>query len=250
MQVIVQKLLTVYERSGKGKTVLLLHGWGDSGAGLRILHEGLASQYTVISLDLPGFGGTQAPATAWGLDEYAQFVQAFLDKIGTTNLWAVVGHSNGGAIAIRGVSEGWLAPERLILLASAGIRGAYKGRNLTLRYVAKAGKLLARPLPKAAQKQLRRHLYKTVGSDMFVAERLQATFKRIVSDDVRADAARLALPVLLIYGETDDQTPVRYGEIFHERIDGSTLEVLPGAGHFVYLDRPNEVIKAMKGFLA
>jgi len=81
-----------------------------------------------------------------------------------------------------------------------------------------------------------------------VAEHLQETFKKVVTDDVRADAAHLAIPTLLLYGEQDDATPVRYGELFHEAIEGSTLEILPGAGHFVHIDRPHDVIAAIERF--
>jgi pimeloyl-ACP methyl ester carboxylesterase len=114
--------------------------------------------------------------------------------------------------------------------------------------LAKAGKALTLPLPKSAKQALRKKAYKTIGSDMLVAEHLQETFKRVVTDDVRADAAKLTLPTLLVYGENDDATPVRYGELFHQVIEGSTLEVLPGAGHFVHLDRPDDVLRAIQEF--
>jgi len=137
-----------------------------------------------------------------------------------------------------------------VLLASAGIRGTYKGRVKVLRYITKAGKALTMPLPTAIKRKLRRKVYKTVGSDMLVAEHLQETFKNVVTDDVRQDASQLTQPTLLIYGEQDEATPVWYGEAFHQLINGSTLEILPGAGHFVHIDRPAEVVRAIEGFLA
>jgi len=131
----------------------------------------------------------------------------------------------------------------------AGIRNQYKGRNKVLRILAKTGKALTMPLPQTTKNKLRRKVYKTIGSDMLVAEHLQETFKRIVTDDVRADAAQLILPVLLIYGEEDQDTPLWYGEQYHELMNESTLEVLPHAGHFVYRDRPADVQKAIQEFL-
>ncbi len=249
MQVIVDSMLTQYERAGEGKVVLLLHGWGDSATGLRALTQSLAKDYDVIALSLPGFGGTAAPKEAWGLNEYIVFVEHFLDKIDAKKIWAVVGHSNGGAITIRGVAEGHFHPERVVLLGSAGIRNVYKGRKRILRIMAKTGKVLTMPLPKPVKNKLRRKAYKTIGSDMFVAEHLQETFKRVVTDDVQADAPQLTQPVLLVYGEDDEQTPVWYGELFHELMPDSTLTVLPGAGHFVHLDRPDAVTGAIKEFL-
>lgn len=249
MQVIVDSLLTHYEVHGKGRPVLLLHGWGDSAAGLQAMQAALAKKYKVIALDLPGFGGTQAPQSVWGLDDYAYFVDHFLAKTDTKQLKALIGHSNGGAIAIRGMARGWLSADKLVLVASAGIRGEYKGRVKSLRIITKVGKAITSPLPKSVKQKLRSKVYKTVGSDMLVAEHLQETFKKVVEDDVRVDALHLNLPTLLIYGDKDDSTPLRYGKIFNEAIKGSKLEVLAGAGHFVHNDEPQAVVKAIQGFL-
>jgi pimeloyl-ACP methyl ester carboxylesterase len=248
MQVIVDSLLTHYEVHGKGKVVLLLHGWGDSAAGLAKLQAALAKKYKVVAVDLPGFGSSQAPEGAWGLDDYAYFVSHFLAKIEAEKLHVLVGHSNGGAIAVRSLARGWLGADKLVLLASAGVRGEYKGRVKAIRMITKAGKALAAPLPKAVKHKLRKKVYKTVGSDMLVAEHLQETFKKVVTDDVREDASHLTLPTLIIYGDQDESTPQSYGKMFHEAIQGSQLEIVPGAGHFVHTDKPEVVVKALLGF--
>ena len=252
MQVVVNSLLTQYESRGPASgapLIVLLHGWGDSAAGLRQLQKALAADARVIAVDLPGFGGTEAPHEVWGLDEYAHFVADFLKKINAGPVAVLAGHSNGGAIALRGLGKGWLQADKLVLLASAGIRGEYKGRVKALRYAAKAGKVLTMALPKSVQQKIRKKAYRTIGSDMLVAEHLQETFKQVVTDDTRADADALTIPALLLYGEQDDATPVRYGEMYHEHINGSTLEVFPGAGHFVHLDRPKEVVAAIQEFM-
>lgn len=249
MQVVVNSLMVRYERSGKGRTVVLLHGWAGSAAGLRNVSAELQKKYDVIAVDLPGFGGTQPPPVAWGLDDYVQFVRDFLRKIDVDKIYAYIGHSNGGAIAIRGLADGNFIAEKLILLASAGIRNEYKGRNHALRIITKAGKFLTTPLPAHIKKNLRKKVYKTVGSDMLVAEHLQETFKRVVTDDVRADAAQLSMPVLLMYGEQDEEAPVWYGQQFHELMTDSTLEILPNAGHMLFLDRPDDVNAAIREFL-
>lgn len=248
MQIVINGLLTTYERSGKGRTVLLLHGWGDSAAGLSNIQAALSSHFDVIAPDLPGFGSTQSPPNVWGLNDYASFIQSFLAKLQVAP-YAVIAHSNGGAIALRGISLSLLKSSRLILLASAGIRGEYQGRMRLLRYATKTGKVLVSPLPAGLKRKIRRKVYDTVGSDMLVAEHLQETFKKVVTDDVRSDAAEVRVPTLLIYGEADTAAPPRYGELFHELIDGSTLEILPGAGHFVHIDRPQAVLKAIEDFL-
>lgn len=249
MQVVVNSLLTQYERVGKGKTVIVIHGWGDSSKGWQAFQKALSDHYDVIAIDLPGFGGTQTPAVSWGLDDYAAFIQDFMKKI-RVKPYAVIGHSNGGAIAVRGIAKSLISPERLILLDSAGIRNLYKGRKKILRVITKTGKLMTLPLPKTVKKRLRRKVYKTVGSDMLVVERLQETFKRVVTDDIQTDAATLNVPTLLIYGEDDLATPVQYGRILHNLISHSTFEIVPEAGHFVHLDKPDPVLDTVRGFLA
>lgn len=249
MQVIVDSLLTHYETHGKGKVVLLLHGWVGNTTKMGKLGTELAKKYKVVAIDLPGFGGSQPPEGAWGLDDYAYFVNNFLAKIEVKKLHAILGHSNGGAIAVRGMARGWLSADKLVLLASAGIRGEYKGRVKAIRMVTKAGKALTAPLPKAVKQKLRRKVYKTVGSDMLVAEHLQETFKKVVTDDVRGDASHVTLPTLLIYGDKDESTPPAFAKVLHEAIKGSKLVVLPGAGHFVFDDQPEAVEKNVREFL-
>lgn len=250
MQVVVDSLLTHYEISGKGRLIVLLHGWGDSAAGMKSLQQALSERFTVVAVDLPGFGTTEPPKGVWGLTEYAAFVEHFLEKINTGRPYLLVGHSNGGAIAIRALAKGLLEADRLVLLASAGIRGVYRGRVRALRYITKVGKALTMPLPKTLRKTIQKKVYKTVGSDMLVAEHLQETFKQVVTDDVREDAATLTIPVLLVYGERDAATPLWYGQAYHELIPHSTLEVLPGAEHFVHIDRADDVIRAIQEFAA
>lgn len=250
-QVIVNGQMTTYRRAGDKtarQRLLVLHGWGDSSEGWTAFAGGLAESNQVVVLDLPGFGGSDMPNTAWGLSDYAAFTAAFLAKTGYQPT-VIVGHSNGGAIVVRGLAEGTLQAERLVLLASAGIRAQLRGRRRVLRVMTKAGKFITYPLPAGVRKRLRGRLYTTIGSDLLVAEHMQETFKRIVTDDVQADASKLSLPTLLVYGEDDTAAPPQYGHILHNLIDGSTLEVIGGAGHFVHLDKPLEVRAMIDKFL-
>ena len=249
MQIVVDSLLTHYEALGAGRTILLLHGWGDSAAGLRSLQIALAKNYHVIALDLPGFGDTEAPLTPWGLGEYAQFAAHFLQKIEVKKTTAIVGHSNGGAVAVVGVANGVLQPEKLVLLAAAGIRAHGNVRKLGLKALAKSGKAATAWLPETQRQKMRRKLYRAAGSDLLVVPQLQETFKKTVAQDVQTEAAKIDLPTLLMYGEQDAAAPVWYGERYHELMSASTLEILPGAGHFVHMDRPADVTKAIREFV-
>src|SRR5438552_1207066 len=116
MNVVVNDLMTNYQRIGKGKTILLLHGWGDTSTTFSKLIEQLQGHYEIVTVDLPGFGATQAPPSAWGLDDYAAFIKAWLHKLQIEDIYAVVGHSYGGSTAIVGLSNGDFDARRLVLI--------------------------------------------------------------------------------------------------------------------------------------
>lgn len=248
MQVVVDSLLTHYKANGKGRDILLLHGWGDTMEGFNSLQTSLTNKYHIVLVDLPGFGKTQAPQNAWGLNDYANFVGNFLQKMGSKP-YAIIAHSNGGAVVLRGLANGVLTTEKLVLLASSGIRDRYKGRNKAIRLVTKAGKIATKPLPASLKKRLRHKVYQTVGSDMLVAEHLQESFKKVVTDDVQPDARKITVPTLLIYGQQDKATPISYGERFHELIKTSRLETIANAGHFILQDQPKLVQDYIEEFL-
>lgn len=248
MQVVVNSLITNYQSAGKGRAIVCVHGWGDNAKTFDQLVKLLSTNYHVISLDLPGFGGSDAPKEAWGLNEYASFVRDFVKKIGVSNVNVFMGHSNGGAILIYGLANNLLLAGKLVLLSSAGIRNEQQARKNFLRYLAKVAKLVIKPLPKGKQLALRKVAYKALGSDMFVAEHLQESFKRVVNTDVQADASNLKLPTLLIYGDQDDATPAKYGEKFAAVIKDSELQILAG-DHFIHQQQPLKVFELIKGFL-
>jgi len=249
MQVTVDGLVTQYQRRGKGKTVVFLHGWGDSLASFYDLSRELSPQYDTICLDLPGFGQTQTPGKVWGLDDYAAFVKKFLQKNGIKEPYALVAHSNGGAVAIRGLAKGTLKTKKVILLSASGVIDRQKVRKKAVKLVTKTGKALTLPLPARWRESLRERFYRSIGSNMLLPEHMEATFNKTVNQDVTADAARIKMPVLLLYGSQDTNTPPSFGETFEKQIKGSKLHVIDHASHFVHHDQPARVAQLVKNFL-
>jgi pimeloyl-ACP methyl ester carboxylesterase len=250
VNIIVDDLAVTYQLSGKGKLIVLLHGWGDTHKGLAGVQSSLSSHYQVLSMDLPGFGGTQPPKSVWGLDEYAIFVARAIKKLDLPEPYAVIGHSNGGAIAIRAIATQQLAPHKLVLIAAAGIRNDKSLQRFALKVIAKTGNIATIWMPEAQRRRLRQSLYGTVGSDMLVVPELQETFKKSVRQDVQADAAQLTIPTLLIYALNDRAVPLAHGRTYHQLIKNSQLIEIDNAGHFVHLDQPEQVDKTIKEFLS
>lgn len=249
MNVVVDGLMTNYQLTGKGKLVLLLHGWGDAANGLEALSRELAGSYQVLVLDLPGFGASELPKMAWDLDNYADFLKNLLAKLNLNQPYAVIGHSNGGALAIRAVSLTALTPQKLILLAASGVRTNSRAKRLFLKVVAKTGNIATIWMPERYRQGLRKSLYGAAGSDMLVAPQLEDTFKKTVRQDVQGDAVVIQIPTLLIYAANDDAVPVEDGRQYHDLIKNSRLEIIDGAGHFVHLDEPQKVTALIQEFL-
>ncbi len=251
MQIIVEKLLTNYSLVGSGpKTILFLHGWADNAQSFQELATELnkTGDYQAILIDLPGFGGTQTPDTAWDLPDYAVFLAGFLKKINKRPS-IIIAHSNGGAIAINGLANNVISTDKLILIGSAGIRSS-SSKKQALRLLAKPAKLAIKAAPKATQKRIKQKLYSAIGSDYLIADHMLDTFKRIVAYDVRTEAAHVTVPVCLIYGEDDQSTPLSYGKAFAEIMPHATLHIIPLAAHFVHHEQLYKVARISSKFMA
>ncbi|HSX17789.1 MAG TPA: alpha/beta hydrolase [Candidatus Saccharimonadales bacterium] len=248
MNVVVNGLMTNYQKVGSGRVILCLPGWADTTTSFSKLAEKLQGKYQLLILDLPGFGGTQPPPNAWGLEDYAGFVSDWLKKIDSRNIYATIGHSYGGAAAIMALSSNDYKSDRLVLLASAGVRNKKTVRKGALRVASKVAKIPLKLLPKRTRQKLRQKAYNNLGSDMLLLPHMELTYKRIIGEDVQARAKLLKLPTLLIYGTKDKDTPLEDGQILNNNISDSKLEVVD-AGHFLHQERADEVAELVEGFL-
>ncbi len=251
MNVIVNGLMTSYQKFGKGtQTLVFLHGWADSSKTFARIIAELQEDYSILALDLPGFGGTQRPPRAWGTDDFSAFVAAWLKKIEAGSVYAFITHSFGATAAINGLAKDVLKSQKLVLIAAAGIRDKGNPKKTALKTLAKTAKLGLYLLPGSTRQKLRSKAYGKLGSDMLILAEMEPSFRRIIGEDMQAQAKKLKLPALLIFGTGDDQTPPRDGRTFNKLIEGSKLEIIEGAGHFVHQERSEEVAKMIKDFLA
>jgi pimeloyl-ACP methyl ester carboxylesterase len=249
MNVVIDGLMTNYQKLGNGsKTLLFLHGWGDSAKTFSKLIEGLQDDYCILTLDLPGFGGTQSPPSAWGLEDYAEFINHWLKKIDAGKIDGLVGHSYGGSIAIVGLANNNLSTAKLVLIASAGIRNKNTLRKKSLKLAARVGKLPLYLLPQTKRRAIKSKFYTSIGSDVALLPHMETTFKRMIGHDVRAEAANINVPTLIIYGDKDKDTPPADGQIFSKSIKKSRLQILPG-GHFIHQEKSQELAALIQDFL-
>jgi len=106
MKVIIDDQFVEYSDQGSGKVVLMLHGWGQNLVTFDKIAEDLSKNFRVIRFDFPGFGGSPKPKTDWFVGDYAENTVELLKKLGVGSLFAVIGHSFGGRVIIKGFSQG------------------------------------------------------------------------------------------------------------------------------------------------
>lgn len=243
----INNLNVSYQVAGTGDVVLLLHGWGREAATFQPVFEWLAQSHKVYALDLPGFGKSQVPPTAWDSSDYAQFVTAFLEKFGIPKAH-LIGHSFGGRISIILSAEHPEKVDKLILVDSAGIKPKRTAKYYLRVGIAKVGKLLRRCGKFGVH--LANAMSARVGSkDYQDAGEMRATLVKVVNQDLRSLLPRISASTLLIWGENDKDTPVSFGEIMEKEIPDAGLVVLKEAGHFSYLDKFPEFRRIVASFL-
>lgn len=223
--------------SENAPTVVFAHGWGRTHHDFIQIAESIAPLAHSILLDLPGFGETPRPADAWGTVQYADHVNEFIDSLRDKPvIW--VGHSFGGRIGLR---LGVMHPQQLsglVLVSSAGIpRQRSTAQQLKSRV---QGARFQFAKKRAANQAELSELEKKFGSaDYIHSEKigLRDVFLKVIAEDQSADVVNIKLPVRLLYGAKDDETPVSIGERLQQLIPDSTLVVCPEFDHFDILNR-------------
>jgi pimeloyl-ACP methyl ester carboxylesterase len=238
-----------YVVSGSGPAVLVLHGWGASIEAVHPIVSGLSPHATVYALDLPGFGQSDLPPEPWGVQDYQELVAAFMDALAIDRP-LVIGHSNGGRIAIRMAATEPARVSRLVLVDSAGIRPKRTLRWYRRVGMAKVGKYAARFLG-APGERLRAMLVGRVASaDYAAAGPLQPTLVKLVNTDLRSFMPSISAPTLLVWGSQDADTPPSDAHEMERLIPDAGLVVLDGAGHYSYLDQPVRFARIVSHFIA
>ena len=246
----------------EGPAVLLLHGFGAS------LHtwEGWAARledrFRVIRLDLPGFALTGPdPSGDYSDARGVAVLAALLDALGVPRA-AVVGSSLGGRLAWRFALAHPDRVTRLVLIAPDGF--APPGRAYGEREgVAPLMRLLPWTLPR---RLLRQSMASSYGDpsrfpeaelsrthDLMRAPGVRAAMiarlKQRVIEDPRPLLPRLAMPVLLLWGERDRMIPARHAQDWLALLPQAEHVELPGLGHVPQEEAPEVSLPPVRAFL-
>lgn len=253
-----------YVDTGQGPPLILIHGLGGCMYNFRYNIPVLAEHLRVVALDLKGFGYSERPPRSdYSLTAQARLVGALMAHLGIERA-SVLGHSLGGAIALRLAA---ICPEkvdRLILVGSAPPQRVVTpcAASRPLHALFWLGTALVLHQPRLREAVLRQGFY----DPSFLTPQILAEFRRFSrirgSTDAIAsllsDAARdqplhlssLSQPTLLLWGEDDRWTSLALARWLADRLANARLEVIPRARHMVLEERAAEANEAILAFLA
>ena len=77
---------------------------------------------------------------------------------------------------------------------------------------------------------------------------MRGTLVRLVNDDVRPLLAQLRVPVLLIWGDRDTETPLRDARVMEQTIPDAGLVIFEGSGHYAYLEQAARFCRVVDAF--
>jgi pimeloyl-ACP methyl ester carboxylesterase len=236
------------EPYGQGPVrIIWLHGWARrgqdfAGAATALARRGVAS----VALDLPGFGASPAPVLAGGARHYAELVLPALQEIGE-GPFVLVGHSFGGTVACV------LAADHPAMVRTLVMTGAPLLRRPSTRKSPRAYRILrslhARGLVGDQRMEAARQKYGSRdyrNADGVMRDVLVAS----VNESYEAELARLEVPVTMLWGEEDREVPLEVASRASAQLAVThTLQSLPGIGHLLPSEAPDELADVVGALL-
>ncbi|MDE6796730.1 MAG: alpha/beta hydrolase [Ruminococcus sp.] len=242
-----------YEQKGSGDLIVLLHGWGSNIKLFANLIDLLSKKYTVVAMDMPGFGESQEPPSAWCVDDYVDFVIDFLKDYDNKEIM-FLGHSFGGRVIIKLNSRENLPfrISKVILVDSAGIMPPKSNKKSFRTYYYKFGKaILSNGLVQKIAPDALENFRKKMGSADYAAASplMRQVLVKVVNEDLEPLIPNIKCPTLLVWGVNDTATPLSDGEKMEKLIKDSGLVKLENAGHYSFLEQQYTFNRVMCSFM-
>lgn len=229
--------ITVTE-SGTGRPVLILHGGGGPFTVAGIANHLAETKHTIMPTH-PGWNGTNRPEWFSGIDDLAL---AYLHVLEDNDLHdvVVIGSSMGGWVGSEmAVRDGAGRITGLVLIDGVGIKvDAHPIRDFFA--------LDARGVAKYAWHDADRYYVDpaTVPADQAARTKANMATMRVIAGPEMNDPklmrrlARVRIPVLAIWGDSDGIVSPAYGAAFAQAFQNGRLEVVKDAGHLPQIEQP------------
>jgi pimeloyl-ACP methyl ester carboxylesterase len=254
-----------YETYGRGRPVLLLHGWLGSWMLWRRTIEELSKEFRTYALDFWGFGESGDHGADFSVENFVLLVNQFMDRLGIVKA-PLVGHSMGGTVSL---NMGIRFPEKVVKIIVIGSPIHGDSLSLLLKLASYPGWVeIAETAPSlfdgfmsALKVSLRGYSYllskdaKTLGQ-MFASDLSKLTigpfFESISTlrqTDLRPRMPEIKMPILGIYGKKDLIVNAGQSKVLQQVAPHSKVAWYPDAGHFPMLDNPERFHHDVRDFL-
>ncbi len=239
----------VESKTDSTKVIVFLHGWrSNSTVWFNLIKDLSEEGYNCIALDLPGFGKSQTPLETFNTNEYADVVAEFLAKLHVDDA-ICIGHSYGGRILINLGVRNKLKAQKIVLVDASGLVLNESGISIK-KVIAK----IVKPIFKIGPlRGLRKKIYQAMGGEDYIESEVSPFFKdtyqNITKDNYNDDIEHIKTPTYIIWGANDKDAPIEMAAAMEELIPGSQLEFIMNAGHYPFLDNPEEFEKVLLDFL-
>lgn len=256
---------------GDGQPVVLLHGIGRTLDDFAEQHQLLARDHRVISLDLPGHGGSAPLGDPHTLSALARSVADVLDAAGVDRPAHVVGNSLGGAVAMRLAVREPARVASLVLVNSAGF-GPEVTIALRLLALRPLGRLLLRPSRVTARRTVRAIFHdpafvteERVGYALAAARQPHAarvmleivrglgTFRGVRAqwrEELLDAVAGLDIPTLVVWGDRDLILPAVHLDAARSRLPRARTHLFRDTGHMPQIERAEAFHRLVTDFWA
>lgn len=247
----------VFEKTGVGKPIIILHGWGSSRRVMMPIARSLESIRTSYVLDLPGFGESHEPSESWSIDDYTNAIEAFISSTFNEPVDLLV-HSFGGRITLKLCARdfGKKNIDKVLITGGAGMKPKRSLKFYYKKYLAKTLKVPFFILPKnlrekALSKLRKTSIWKSLGSGDYnqLSGVMRGTFVKSVTEHLEKHLPHIPHETLLLWGINDDATPVYQGKRLEKGIKNAALVVIEDAGHYAFLDKPKQFAAIAEAFL-
>src|SRR5262245_27311654 len=237
-------------RGGQGAPLLVLHG-PEGNPGWTPHYDALAQHYLVLAPSHPGFNHSQRPEWLETIGHLAQFYHWFLEDQQLEHVH-LLGFSLGGWLAAEMALMCAHRLEKLVLVDATGIKPS-EGDILDIFLHSPEQLAQLACCDPAYLSQYEEWFRGTVTPELVQQNREMAVrlcWKPYMYNPALPNLLRrLRLPTLIVWGGEDRIVPVQCGNLYRQAIPGSTLKVIEGCGHLPPIERPQEFLQIVVGFL-
>jgi pimeloyl-ACP methyl ester carboxylesterase len=247
-----------YERAGEGPPLVLLHACPGDHRDYAAVHEALARSHAIYAIDWPGFGASPPPAvpTRASAMLYARVLATFVDALDLHGL-RLVGNSVGGYAAASLAIDQPDRVERLVLVNSNGFTRHTPLTRAVCRLLGnetatrRLSGLLARCYLRRSNDTVRA-MRRRAAAPRPERAAVQAALWRSFTEpdnDLRARAAAITAPTLVVWGRRDPLLPLRRdGRHCRRALPGARFTVVP-TGHAAFAEDPAGFLALVEPFL-